>query len=65
MAQRQLALRFGHVPLGRPASLDGFFELYLQWLGRTGQPHTRERFRDWLEQHGYEAVDSLLVPSKP
>jgi len=68
-AQRQLALRFGHVAVGRPASLDGFFDLYRQWLGRTGRPHTRVRFRDWLENHycgggGHCTIEPLDVPTR-
>jgi protein tyrosine phosphatase (PTP) superfamily phosphohydrolase (DUF442 family) len=47
-ARRQLSLRYGHLPLGRPAHLDEFFDLYESWLRETGNEHTPDRFRRWV-----------------
>jgi hypothetical protein len=44
----QLGLRYGHIPLGRPAYLDQFFDLYTDWLGQQALRHSREAFRRWL-----------------
>src|SRR5262245_546323 len=51
-ARRQLGLRYGHLPVGRPTYLDRFLDLYAEWLAREGLPHSRANFRRWLE-HGY------------
>jgi hypothetical protein len=49
-ARRQLALRYGHLALGRPAFLDGFLDLYAEWLQAQGRTHSRAAFRRWAEQ---------------
>ena len=46
-ARRQLDLRYGHVPLGRPANLDRFFTLYQEWLQEHAWKHSRDHFRQW------------------
>src|SRR5262249_47751275 len=38
--------------LGRAAYLDRFFDLYVEWLHRQRQTHSRQMFRRWLE-HDY------------
>jgi protein tyrosine phosphatase (PTP) superfamily phosphohydrolase (DUF442 family) len=48
-AKRQLWPRYGHVEFGRTAALDRFFDSYDTWL--AGEPHTPERFRDWVLNH--------------
>jgi len=48
-ARGQLGLRYGHLPLGRPANLDLFFDLYAEWLARHGLEHSRTLFRRWVE----------------
>jgi hypothetical protein len=66
-ARRQLGLRYGHVALRRLASLDYFFELYREWLGREGLTHSPANFRRWAE-HEYcpgpcrAAIEPLDVP---
>ena len=45
----QLGLRYGHVALGRPAYLDGFLDLYAEWLQSQGLTHSPAAFRRWLE----------------
>jgi hypothetical protein len=47
-ARRQLGLRYGHVPLGRPGNLDRFFTLYQEWLQEHAWQHSREHFRQWV-----------------
>jgi hypothetical protein len=49
-ARRQLGLRYGHLALGNPASLDRFFDLYADWLRGHGFGHAPELFRHWLLQ---------------
>jgi hypothetical protein len=44
----QLAIRYGHVALGRPAALDDFFDLYTAWLHEHGTEHTPATFRRWV-----------------
>ncbi len=46
--RRQLGLRYGHVPLGQPAYLDRFFELYEGWLREQRATHSPARLRQWL-----------------
>jgi protein tyrosine phosphatase (PTP) superfamily phosphohydrolase (DUF442 family) len=48
--RRQLSLRYSHLALGRPASLDRFFDLYSEWLDARETAHSREIFRRWLLQ---------------
>ena len=47
-ARQQLWPRYGHWPLGRTVAMDRFFDLYAGWLAKTGEGHTRERFRHWV-----------------
>lgn len=47
-ARRQLWPRYGHVPVGRTAVLDDFFDYYERWLAGRGERHTPERFRRWV-----------------
>ncbi len=51
-ARQQLALRYGHVAIGRPAYLDSFLDLYEEHLRGQGLAHSPAYFREWLE-HGY------------
>ena len=48
--RRQLGLRCGHVPLGRPANLDHFFDLYTAWLNQRREAHSGALLRRWIEQ---------------
>jgi hypothetical protein len=48
MARRQLWPRYGHVALGRPAVLDGFFDFYAEWLKARNESHAPDRFRRWV-----------------
>ncbi len=47
-ARRQLGLWYGHVALGKTRVLDRFFDLYENWLEKTGRTHKRGVFRHWL-----------------
>lgn len=49
-ARKQLGVRFGHFNLGRPANLDRFFDLYLDYLRQHGATHSRDAFRRWLTE---------------
>jgi hypothetical protein len=49
-ARAQLGPRYGHLPLGRTAHIDRFFDLYEEWLGARGLTHTPEVFRRWAMQ---------------
>ena len=51
-ARRQLGLRYGHLPVGRPTYLDRFLDYYEDWLRAQDLPHARLLFRHWLES-GY------------
>jgi hypothetical protein len=51
-AREQLGWRFGHLSLGRTASIDRFFDLYQEWLSEHQQSHAPDVFRNWIE-HGY------------
>lgn len=48
-ARKQLSPRYAHIPIGRPAYLDRFFDSYAECLERDGEPHTQARFRRWLQ----------------
>jgi protein tyrosine phosphatase (PTP) superfamily phosphohydrolase (DUF442 family) len=50
VARRQLGLRYGHLPLGRPGNLDRFFDLYEQWLVENHVPHSAGTFRQWVDK---------------
>jgi hypothetical protein len=62
----QLGPRYGHVALGRPASLDRFLDLYADWLRAWGRTHTRAAFRHWALQEycagGCSAALEMLSP---
>jgi hypothetical protein len=69
-AREQLGFRFGHLPLGRTANIDRFFDLYQEWLTEHGQTHSTAIFRRWIEE-GYcpgecrcrlEILDSIGQP---
>ena len=47
-ARRQLGMRYSHLPFGKPAVIDRFFDLYVAWLHDQGQDHTPDRFRRWV-----------------
>jgi hypothetical protein len=49
-AREQLGPRFGHLPLGRTANIDRFFDLYEEWLTAQGRTHSSAVFRRWIEQ---------------
>jgi len=51
-ARQQLGFRFGHLPLGRTANIDRFFDLYQEWLTEHGLAHSTAVFRRWIEE-GY------------
>ena len=53
-ATLQLSPRYGHVPLGRPATLDRFFDLYTDWLRARSRKHSPATFRHWA-MHEYRA----------
>ena len=46
-ARRQLLPRYGHVPVGRTAVIDQFFDFYESWLAASGKGHTSDAFRHW------------------
>jgi hypothetical protein len=46
-ARAQAGPRYGHVPIGRTAHIDCFFDLYQEWLAAQGIAHTRPVFRRW------------------
>jgi protein tyrosine phosphatase (PTP) superfamily phosphohydrolase (DUF442 family) len=48
-AWQQLGLRYGHAPVGRPAYLHRFFELYRSWLTEAARQHSPAQFRQWVE----------------
>jgi protein tyrosine phosphatase (PTP) superfamily phosphohydrolase (DUF442 family) len=47
-ARRELGMRYGHVALGKTAQLNGFLDLYEEWLSERGQAHSPEVFRRWV-----------------
>jgi hypothetical protein len=49
-ARAQLGPRYGHLPLGRTALLDRFFDLYGEWLAARGLAHRPDAFRRWATQ---------------
>jgi protein tyrosine phosphatase (PTP) superfamily phosphohydrolase (DUF442 family) len=49
-AARQLALRYGHLPVGNPTSLDEFLGFYETWLAERGLEHSPALFRRWVVQ---------------
>src|SRR5262249_29836647 len=67
-ARRQLALRYGHVAIGRPAYLNEFLDLYEEDLHDQGIIHSPSHFRAWLED-GYcpaecrSALEAIAWPT--
>jgi hypothetical protein len=51
-ARGQLGWRYGHLAIGRTASIDRFFDLYEEWLAEHQQRHTPDVLRRWIE-HEY------------
>jgi hypothetical protein len=49
-ARQQVGPRYGHLPLGRTAHIDRFFDLYQDWLTEHGLAHSRTVFRRWALQ---------------
>jgi protein tyrosine/serine phosphatase len=49
-ARGQLSLRYGHLPLGRTANIDRFFDLYAEWLAKQGVAHSHANFRRWATE---------------
>jgi hypothetical protein len=49
-AREQIGWRFGHLAIGRTASIDRFFDLYEEWLAGRGEVHSPTVFRRWLER---------------
>lgn len=47
-ARKQLLPRYGHFRFGRTAAMDEFLDLYEAALARSGEAHSRERFRHWV-----------------
>lgn len=47
-AQRQLSIRYGHLPIGKTTMLDRFMKLYGDWLGEMNQEHSPKNFRNWV-----------------
>jgi len=50
-ARQQLSCRYGHVAMGRTASLDQFVDYYACWLETAGRLHSPDTFRDWALHH--------------
>jgi protein tyrosine phosphatase (PTP) superfamily phosphohydrolase (DUF442 family) len=48
-AERAFSLGFGHVPFGGPEHLHEPVREYASWLKVRGQPHTSDRFLNWLK----------------
>jgi protein tyrosine phosphatase (PTP) superfamily phosphohydrolase (DUF442 family) len=48
-ARHQMWPRYGHLPVGRLANLDQFFDYYEAWLAARRESHTPERFRLWVK----------------
>jgi hypothetical protein len=49
-ARNELALRYGHVALGRTVYMSRFIDLYEEWLAKQELPHSRAAFRRWVEK---------------
>jgi protein tyrosine phosphatase (PTP) superfamily phosphohydrolase (DUF442 family) len=52
-ARRHMSPRYGHIPLGRPAILDRYLDLYTDWLKATQRTHSRAAVRAWLDDPGF------------
>lgn len=64
----EFSLANGHVPLFGPEKLHEPFHEYADWLRRQGQPHTPERFREWVAgvyRDGEATLDPDALPPLP
>jgi hypothetical protein len=66
-ARVQLGPRYGHLPLGRTAHIDHFFDLYQEWLDAQGLKHAPDVFRRWATREycpgECRCALEVLVPS--
>jgi protein tyrosine/serine phosphatase len=51
-ARMQMSLHYGHAPIGRPAVLDRFLDMYQDWLQTRDLTHSADRLRWWV-RHEY------------
>ena len=58
-AEAAFSLYYGHVPILGTRHLHEPLHEYAEWLDARKQPHTPERFRDWVA-HDYQADDPLV-----
>jgi protein tyrosine phosphatase (PTP) superfamily phosphohydrolase (DUF442 family) len=58
-AEGAFSLYYGHVPILGTRHLHEPLREYAGWLEAENQPHTPERFRDWVA-HNYQAEDPLV-----
>ncbi|GIW82328.1 MAG: hypothetical protein KatS3mg105_4135 [Gemmatales bacterium] len=68
-ARKQLSLRFGHIPIGRPKNLDRYLDLYENWLISQKRSHSSETFREWLQLdhcpgHCIARIEALDFPER-
>ncbi len=68
-ARRQLGPRYGHVAVDRAAYLDGFFDLYADWLAGQGLDHRPELFHHWAASEYCPGVckawiEPIAVPAR-
>jgi hypothetical protein len=69
-ARRQLGPRTGHLPLGRTANMDRFFDLYEEWLAAKGQAHSPDVLRHWVRYEycageGSAEIEVLAPAGRP
>jgi hypothetical protein len=66
VARLQMWPRYGHVPIGRTALLDAFFDAYETFLAARGEKHSPDRFRDWVAKEycpgPFRAELALVAP---
>ena len=68
-ARGQLAVRFGHVSLGRLRYLDRFFQLYSLWLQTHEFEHTPAHFCEWIAADNFPGegrctIEALQAPEE-
>lgn len=64
-AEAAFSLYYGHVPILGTRHLHEPLREYAEWLEVHHQPHTPERFRDWVA-HDYPSKDPLVeIPPYP
>jgi protein tyrosine phosphatase (PTP) superfamily phosphohydrolase (DUF442 family) len=68
LARKQLGLRFGHLPLGRSAFIDRFFDYYQEWLHSQSLEHSPDAFRKWLASDRFPGecrsrIEPMEIPS--